>query len=993
MNDTGDEEIASNEITSNSGAGIMESERIAFELVNATLTNVGTQTASALISSVTGSNDGGNTEIDNYFLEAEETEKSFSINKSRVELSLEGVLEKVYDATNLGDKELLTYRFVSTNGGASDASIVVEELTYASINVGANILVTAKVRLTSTGNYTLNNSTVSGSIGTITARNITVSLYLKNGKAEKTYDGSNVFATASSTNGDTSVRSEKYKIGFGMTVSDLPTAEISGGVIVNGIFREVLDTRRDLDSYINNVLRSGTENNYRYSMTSGMFKALEFSLDGTRKGNYTFSIDDYSTAETAFDESVILRDSRDTDAGDDSDTSSKIAEINILQKYVNAKYQNAVQSYANDDNSYNTNWVAVTGNVPTVGDDSIQVDVFNGWMFVNGQDGEKKEIKRYTRTQGKVDNSTGLGAKLSSDDGRDLNYKLRNQPVLVVGYFVVPDESDGDAFKIGSLAGLMLASHYYNLSFVENDPDAPLATEEVYVTFTPNDEWKVDGVVYETFELYLDAEQEKLREEYGQDDILIEYFSDMGDSGEYGYYYLKPITMISYVDFKLTDNISGIMSYDDMRILSGEFGDNWGKGNSYLQNFLQTEVGEHVTAVGAVFTENFIGSFNGNGYVIDGMNLVHVGGGNVGMFASVGTGSLPNSEEVKSGSVKELHMRNFNITVYHTSGGSLNVGGIIGHMDSNQPLVELSYHGKIKVTSYVGTVNVGGIIGSVSATESISGLLAKAYVLGNIEVDAMAGNVGGVIGSMQNAGSVSGVVSTIEVFANGSGLSVGALIGQSSDTSVIDSSAVAVYLGNSVWANNSAISKLIGNGATSAGITYDTFRSGSTTGYGTNGYVGVDGGQVAGEYDIMTDYNAGLSAKSRYSTRMIDIFDTYVLGHTTSQIDWVDDPQVKVYQKTNSSVWLGATLGTSADPIVLRYAGQIALLSMFRFATFTLANDIKMPNSYYGTASSGAFYGTVNAGANKIIINSNNTEQTLFENETGNLSDSILKFV
>ena len=81
------------------------------------------------------------------------------------------------------------------------------------------------------------------------------------------------------------------------------------------------------------------------------------------------------------------------------------------------------------------------------------------------ENGEAKVYTKYTRIAGSAsgDSYKRLGAVLTSDDGKHLCLTLRNQPTLIIGYFV--EDEDTGAYQIGTMAGLLLATEYFKNNF------------------------------------------------------------------------------------------------------------------------------------------------------------------------------------------------------------------------------------------------------------------------------------------------------------------------------------------------------------------------------------------------------------------------------------------------------------------------------------------------------------------------------------------------
>ncbi len=982
---------------------------------------------------------------------------TFAINTSN---AADNVI-KVYDGTTSISTTFVfgtDYTLTSSNGGAAATSAMVNSVSavYGNKNVGTDKTVTFTIALKSsyTTNYTVTNSSVSEDIGVITPATLTITLNLKSNKAVKTYDGSNSFATATYSSG-TSAKSAVYRKGLGFVVSGFVNE--SANITVTGVFKEAIAERSYFDSFVNNVYLAsttttednGTVNNY--AIGSGYYKSLQFTLGGDDCANYQMIVATYQTTPVVAGSTLVVYDS--SDSANESNNSGGTISIAIEKKSITATYSNTSQSYANADNTYNTTWLAVTGSSKALSNADIQVT--NGWMLAD--DGTAAVYKKYTQITGKAGNAT-LGATIvdsdSSGSGYSLNYNLRNQPNLVIGYFV----EQSDYYEVGSFAGLMMASYYYSMNFDATGLGGTLY-EKVFVstfggvTLDAVEGTDESGNAYEN--LTLDANAlSNITSSTTLPDMLTsagytswEQFFDafvdayntanssatidgveIGDSGYYGYWIDQEAPRTTYLQFKQVANISGVLTASDLTILEGAFGSNW---NTYLTNFLYTEVGSMATVIDAIFPIvkytvdgeekyiGFVGWYNGNGYTIEGFNIVSSGSvsslnnsANVGMFALVQSGTVEG--ETSYGYVENVQLRNVNISVYTTASTTVNVGGLVGYSQQVMTSANSSFHGIINVVAPNATVNVGGIIGKYEYAENNDTFIANAYIaLGTIYATGATLNAGGVIGSAVSttAITIGDSVSVMSVYAYSSNATLGGIVGSASNLSFYAQASygeetvngVKAYLTDSVvnMTTGTAVNKAIGTETTAiAGVTYTALREETVSGYDSNGiYLG---GSAKDDYDILKDYTVTVTETTSghldniyESMHLCDLIDIYMLlcaktttttkiSYTISGSDTTAEADVLVYQKGTS--WLvGSKTGTASDSsddtndrIIINNQQQVALLRELPFLSYTLGTNVSMYTGHSAQTFKGAFYGTLDAGSYTINLRNNATAQ-MFE--------------
>lgn len=911
----------------------------------------------AAIDKVTGKNsDGSDSVAENYTLIVDTAENDGTYNIVAASLRLEytsGSVIKEYDATVSANVSDLTFRVVSNTVATLPQSSFKITGVYLDKNVGNDKPVKVTVKCNDTSGdfeYVGADTFEIAKVGSITPKELEVKLdKLRSGKAtrvynEKTWYGGESGATYSS---GTSARSAVYRSGEGFVVDGFPTAEQNGTVTISAVYKEADAKRGEFDSYVNFVYVDENNVYHKGTVANKLFKTLVFSISGECAQNYTFKVtngtDAYSGTVGNAGQSVTVYDSRDEQNKDKRPVNAGIINIEITVKSFKVEYTNTSQSYANSDNTYNTDWKAVEAiKTPT----GTTVTVLNGWMYENGESGAMKTYNKYTVIRGRM-GSKQLSAQVSGEKGMEHNYNMSNQPILTIGYFV--DKTD---FEVGSIASLMIASYYWYASEHADSPDftpivsagsewVSIVTNDVYGTGAfgesnkPADAPK-DCNSWDEYFAYIEQKEN------------VTVFLNEYESNSWGYYKTtQTTTKPTYVSYRQTADFTGIVKQADIEILNnffttytyGEDGtatptqQTWGKGGTYITNFLKPSVGNVLTALGSVFVSTdagFGGTYNGNGYVIEYLNIYAFGGAtqNVGMFDKIGNGS-----------VSGLHLRNVTISA---NGG--NVGGIAGEIlagEASSDVTNVSFHGSITVS---GSGNVGGLFGK-SARK-----VEKAIVLGTITANG--GSVAGVVGSL--SGTLSSVVSLMQVDAFGTVAPI------ANGGTVNDST----YLANAVWSKdgNGKIAYSGGNGTAKS---YAELLGGSTSGYGNDKYYYAgDTPNQKGVYDViddvaLTSIDVQNNSNPRQSMRLRDVVDVYLLMYSLSETtaSGGDINGARTYTISTTSWLVGDKHGTSKDDaIVIANKQNVALLRQLRFATFVLNVDLA---SYEAQSFGGAFYGTI----------------------------------
>lgn len=911
---------------------------------------------------VMGINYGEQSDESNYTF-GEQSSDPFYITPSILTIkNVGGSTTKVYDATtSVTDTSTVTFDVESSNNGANGSKAYFTFVgIYDNKNVGVGKTVTLKFTFTkpTSGNYIVDESELVDKVivrtidsGSITPKELEVKLdKLRSGKATRVYNYDNTtYGGAGATYASgTSARSVVYRSGEGFVVDGFPSAEQNGTVTISAVYKEADAKRGEFDSYVNFVYVDENNVYHKGTVTNKLFKTLVFSISGECAQNYTFKVtngtDAYSGTVGNAGQSVTVYDSRDEQNKDKRPANAGNINIEITVKSFKVEYTNTSQSYANSDNTYNTDWKAVEA-IKTP--DGTTVTVLNGWM--TDESGNPKTYNKYTVIRGSM-GSKQLSAQVSGEKGMEHNYNMSNQPILTIGYFV--DTTD---FEVGSIASLMIASYYWYASQHADSTDfTPIVSaRSTWVSIVTND-------VYGTGAF---GESNKPADAPKDCNSWDEYFAHIEqkekvtvflneyEGNSWGYYVVEQDTTHkpAYTSYRQTADFTGIVKQADIEILNNFFTtytfkeddtatatqQTWGNGGKYITNFLKPSVGNVLTALGSVFVstgDGFGGKYNGNGYVIEYLNIYGFGGTeqNVGMFDKIGN----------KGSVSGLHLRNVTISA---NGG--NVGGIAGEIladEASSDVTNVSFHGSITVS---GSGNVGGLFGKSARN------IDKAIVLGTITANG--GSVAGVVGSL--SGTLSSVVSLMQVDASGTVAPI------ANGGTVNDST----YLANAVWSKdgNGKIAYAGGNGTAKS---YAELMGGSTSGYGKDNkyYYAGETPNTKGDYDVIDDVllsklDVDNNSNPRQSMRLRDIVDVYLLMYSLSETtaSGGDINGARTYTISTTSWLVGEKHGTSnADAIVIANKQNVALLRQLRFATFVLMVDL---TSYEAQSFGGAFYGTI----------------------------------
>lgn len=914
----------------------------------------------AAITGVTGTNsDDSNSVAENYELIVDTAENDGTYNIVAASLSLKytsGGVSKEYDATVSANVSALKFEVVSNTSAKLEQSSFTITGVYLDKHVGNKKTVKVTVKCNDTSGdfaYVGADKFEIAEVGSITPKELEVKLdKLRSGKATRVYNYDNTtYGGAGATYASgTSARSVVYRSGEGFVVDGFPSAEQSGTVTISAVYKEAGEGRGGFDSYVNFVYGDDANGYHKGTVANKLFKTLVFSISGDCAQNYTFKVtngkDAYGDTVGNKDKSVTVYDSRDEQNKDKRPANAGNINIEITVKSFKVEYDNASQSYANSDNTYNTDWKPVVAkNYPT----GTTVTVLNGWM--TDESGNPKTYNKYTVIRGRM-GSKQLSAQVSGEKGMEHNYNMSNQPILTIGYFV--DTTD---FEVGSIASLMIASYYWYASQHADSTDfTPIVSaRSEWVEIVTNDVYGTGafGESNKPADAPKDCNSWDAYFAYIEETKKVTVFLNEYENNSWGYYVVEQDTTHkpSYTSYRQTADFTGIVKQADIEILNnffttytyGEDGtatatqQTWGNGGKYITNFLKPSVGNVLTALGSVFVstgDGFGGKYNGNGYVIEYLNIYGFGGTeqNVGMFDKIGN----------KGSVSGLHLRNVTISA---NGG--NVGGIAGEIladEASSDVTNVSFHGSITVS---GSGNVGGLFGK-SARK-----VEKAIVLGTITANG--GSVAGVVGSL--SGTLSNVVSLMQVDASGT-------VAPIANGGTVNNDSV-FYLANAVWSKDGT-GKITYAGGNGTAKSYADLMGGSISGYGKENkyYYAGNTPNKKGDYDViddvpLTSIDVQNNSNPRQSMRLRDIVDVYLLMYSLSETtaSGGDINGARTYTISTTSWLVGEKHGTSKDDaIVIANKQNVALLRQLRFATFVLMVDL---TSYEAQSFGGAFYGTI----------------------------------
>lgn len=952
------------------------------------------------ISNVTGTNaDGSDSSSKNYEIVEGKTSGEFEITPSVVSVrftATNATLEKVYDGNDRVTAQIpdsyftlsvtgtgpVPTQFPFTISGTYDDENVLYD---SSNNVIRGKAVTFSYTFsdpTNVGDYTDEGGSVDTAaynVGKITPKHIQVSLdKLRSNKATRTYtDDTTYGGSGVSGNGTT----KPYRAGEGFRVSGVLTGDV---VTIFANYAESDNLRNtnanggfDFSKYVNDVYKD-SDGTFKKAPSGTHLKKLVFEMNGADAGNYTFNV--YHSSDGAYSESdgnfatkVTVYDSRESDQSRKNKSGSPQIQIEITVKSVKVEYHNAAQSYANDDNTYNTNWVPVTGTNKETDKAGADIIVTNGWMYPDGIDHsnesgyKKREYHGYTVIQGRAGNSR-LGASVSTEYGMNLNYRLSNQPILTIAYFV---STESNEYNITSLARLLIASFYYTAHQNPQNLDMIKIVSSGYAwvkVVSVGEDGAYVGDYKKPENSPIKDSKATTWDEYLAELQAADYavFFDT-EKSEWGYYSSNESTQNDIpLRFVQKKDITGTFTAQDIEILNAFFTTlstddngavtathyNWnGTNKQYLTNVLKARVGANVTIDGSLFVstkvgENgvltgFDGTYDGNGYVIEYLNIMGYGKTNVGLFDVIG----------ETGIVKNVHLRNVTINANQGNVGML-AGSVYESKTTETSVKNVSVHGAINAV-VLGTITsqnatVGGIVGT-SARD-----IENAVVLGTIT--SQNATLGGVVGT--TSASVKKVVSLVQITANG-----GSVNPFTTSSATVENS---YHMTNAVWQKGSPFVNVSGKSKT-----FNELMSGSVTGYGEQNkyYYTGETAPTKGTFDVLDDVQlTALSAigtqaeaNARQSMRLRDIVSVYLMMYSLSKTKGTLTSEnntfnVNVYALSLSSWLVGSADGTQSNPIAIANKQNVSLLRQLPFATFTLKANISIDIT---STFAGAFFGSV----------------------------------
>ncbi len=943
------------------------------------------------ISNVTGTNaDGSNSSLKNYEIVEGKTSGEFEIKPSVVSVrftAMTATLEKTYDGNNRVTAQIPdSYFELSATGHIPTQFPFTIRGTYDDENVlydSSNNVIRGKAVTfsytfsdpTNVGDYTAEGGSVDTAaynVGKITPKHIQVFLdKLRSNKATRTYTDDTAYGGSGvSGNGTT----KPYRAGEGFRVGGVLTGDV---VAIFANYAESDNLRNtnanggfDFSKYVNDVYKD-SDGTFKKAPSGTHLKKLVFEMNGADAGNYTFNV--YHSSDGAYSESdgnfatkVTVYDWRESDQSRKNKSGSPQIQIEITVKSVKVEYSNAAQSYANDDNTYNTNWVPVTGTNKETDKAGADIIVTNGWMYPDGIDrpadstDTKKEYHGYTVIQGRAGNSR-LGASVSTKDGMNLNYRLSNQPILTIAYFV---SNESNEYNITSLARLLIASFYYTAHQNPQNLDMIKIVSSGYAwvkVVSVDENGAYVGDYKKPDNSPIKDSKATTWDEYLAELQAADYavFFDT-EKSEWGYYSSNESTQNDIpLRFVQKKDITGTFTAQDIEILNAFFTTlstddngavtqkhyNWnGTNKQYLTNVLKARVGANVTIDGSLFAstkvgENgvltgFDGTYDGNGYVIEYLNIMGYGKTNVGLFDVIG----------ETGIVKNVHLRNVTINANQGNVGML-AGSVYESKTTETSVKNVSVHGAINA--------IGGTVGGLFGTSARD--IENAIVLGTIT--SQNATLGGVVGT--TSASVKNVVSLVQITANG-----GSVNPFTTSSATIENS---YHMTNAVWQKGSGFANVSGKSKT-----FNELMSGSVSGYGEQNkyYYTGEAAPAKGTFDVLDDVQlTALSAigtqteaNARQSMRLRDIVSVYLmmysLSTTTGTLTTSENNtfNVNVYALSSSSWLVGSADGTQSKPISVANKQNVSLLRQLPFATFTLKANISIDIT---STFAGAFFGIV----------------------------------
>jgi filamentous hemagglutinin family protein len=347
-------------------------------------------------------------------------------------------------------------------------------------------------------------------------------------------------------------------------------------------------------------------------------------------------------------------------------------------------------------------------------------------------------------------------------------------------------------------------------------------------------------------------------------------------------------------------------------------------------------------------TNQFTGTLDGNGYVIDGLTIYLPSTYYVGLIGYAGSGAV----------IENIGLTDVDITGYDY------VGGLVGQNDGTitNSYATGSVSGDFFVGGLVG-LNIGTITdsyatGSVSGTAYVGGLVGghtgtinNAYATGSVSGSSSSDYVGGLVG-YNRSGTITDSYATNSV----SGTEyVGGLVGYNESGTITDSYSTGSVIGTT------AVGGLVGVNIDSGTIT-DSYSTGSVSGgIFVGGLVGANSGDITDSYATGsvsgTDYVGGLVGYNDSGT----ITDSYSTGSVSGTADGVGG--LVGYNDSGTitaSFWNTQTSGQSSgigggdtsSGVSGKTTAQMQTLSTYTDAGWDIAGiDGAYPTLTFGTGS------------------------------------------
>ena len=233
-----------------------------------------------------------------------------------------------------------------------------------------------------------------------------------------------------------------------------------------------------------------------------------------------------------------------------------------------------------------------------------------------------------------------------------------------------------------------------------------------------------------------------------------------------------------------------VTTLDELQAVQGDLSSHYVLGNNIDASETETwNSGAGFTPI-VNDTDPFSGSFDGQGYSVDGLYINRPNTDYVGLFGKVSSSDIKNigvtnldmqGGDTFVGGLVGLSEGGARITNSYSSGnlsGEMSVGGLVG-VDINGTITKSYSH------SNVSGHRAGGLVGSTE-----NGTIEKSYSTGEVSGNQ---SVGGIIGAIEEAGTVVDSYSLSSVTGDDY---IGGLVGANFDGTVVDSYSLGVVSGD-----------------------------------------------------------------------------------------------------------------------------------------------------------------------------------------------------